>query len=81
MQQRAVRCLVLMLYAAGVLGALWLATRFVLPFSAPFIFAYLIAALMERPVRFLVRHKVRRSPRTRRIGRHDRRIYHRQVGF
>ena len=61
MQQRAVRCLVLMLYAAGVLGALWLATRFVLPFSAPFIFAYLIAALMERPVRFLVRHKVRRS--------------------
>lgn len=61
MQQRAVRCLVLMLYAAGVLGALWFATRFVLPFSAPFIFAYLIAALMERPVRFLVRHRVRRS--------------------
>ena len=61
MQQRAVRCLVLMLYAAGVLGALWLATRFVLPFSAPFLFAYLIAALMERPVKFLVHHKVRRS--------------------
>ena len=41
--------------AAAVAAALWLAARFLLPLLAPFAFSLALAALMEGPVRLLVR--------------------------
>ena len=43
------------LAVAAIGAALWLGTRFVLPLLAPFLFAFALAAAMERPVRLLVR--------------------------
>ena len=47
-------------FALGA-GALWLAARFVLPWTAPFLAAWAFAALLEPAVRFLVRHRWRRG--------------------
>ena len=60
MQQKAVRWLNALIYAAAVVGGFWLALRFVLPWTAPFILAFAVAAVLEIPVRFLVRHRWRR---------------------
>lgn len=60
MQQKAARWLQTLIYSAAALGGGWLAVRFLLPWTAPFILAYLAAALMEPMVRALVRRGVRR---------------------
>lgn len=51
----------LLLYSAGAVGLIWIAVRFLLPWAAPFILAWLIAALLEGPVAFLVRRGWRRG--------------------
>lgn len=61
MQQRLGRYLGVLLYGAGAVGAIWLCVRFLLPWAAPLLLAYAIAALLERPVRFLVRKGWRRT--------------------
>ena len=58
---RLARGLLLILEAAGVVGAVWLLLHFVLPWTAPFLAAWALAALLEGPVRFLVRHRWKRS--------------------
>ena len=50
---RLAKSLSLLLTAAGAVGALWLGARFVLPWTAPFLAAWVMAALLERPVAFL----------------------------
>ncbi len=60
MQQRLGRYIAVLLYAAGAVGALWLTARFLLPWAAPFLVAYAIAALLEVPVRALVKRGWRR---------------------
>ena len=50
MQQKAVRWLNALIYAAAVVGGFWLALRFVLPRTAPFILAFAVAAVLEIPV-------------------------------
>lgn len=62
MRERALRCLEVLAVAATALGALWLLWRFVLPALAPFLMAYLLAALMEPAVRALMRLRLRRAP-------------------
>lgn len=54
MQQRAAKCLSLLLYGAALVGALWLLVRFLLPWMAPFLLAFSLAALLEPAVRLLV---------------------------
>lgn len=49
-----------LLYIAAAVGGVWLLLRFLLPWAAPFLLAFALAALMEVPVRFLVRHKWKR---------------------
>lgn len=61
MEQRARRWLNLALSAAAVVGGLWLTARFLLPWAAPFLLSFAIAALMEPLVRLLVRHGWRRG--------------------
>lgn len=61
MQQRAARYLSYILYAAAAVGGVFLAARFLLPWTAPFLVAYAFAALLEPGVRFLVRHRWRRA--------------------
>lgn len=61
MQQRAERWLRLALIGAAATGGLWLTARFLLPWAAPFLLSFAIAALMEPAVRFLVRHGWRRG--------------------
>ena len=61
MQQRAMRCLSMLLYAAAAVGAIWLTVRFFLPWMAPFLVALALAAAMEPLVRRMVRHGWRRS--------------------
>ena len=61
MQEKLAGYFALLLYAAGTVGIVWLCVRFILPWAAPFIVAYLLAALMELPVGFLVRHGWRRG--------------------
>lgn len=61
MQQRAARWLQALIYSAAAVGGVWLAVRFILPWTAPFILAFAVAALLETPVRALVRHKWRRG--------------------
>ena len=61
MSDRLARGLSLLLTAAGAVGALWLAVRFLLPWTAPFLAAWLLAALLEKPVGFLVRRGWRRG--------------------
>ena len=43
------------------MGAAWLTARFLLPWAAPFLVALALAALLEGPVRFLIRHGWPRS--------------------
>lgn len=61
MQQRALRCFSLLLYMGVAVGAVWLSVKFLLPWGAPFLLAFGLAALLERPVRALVRRGWRRS--------------------
>ena len=50
-----------LLYALAALGLGWLGLRFLLPWSAPFLLSFALAALMEPLVRLLVRHRWRRG--------------------
>ena len=61
MSDRLARGLTLLLTAAGAVGALWLAVRFLLPWTAPFLAAWILAAALEAPVGFLVRRGWRRG--------------------
>jgi len=61
MQQRAAKCFTLLLYGGAVVGAIWLAVRFLLPWGAPFIVAFALAAIYEGAVSSMVRHGWRRS--------------------
>ena len=61
MRARALRCLELLVCAGAALGGGWLLLRFVLPGLAPFLLAYLLAALMEPAVRALGRLRLRRA--------------------
>src|SRR5699024_3971036 len=47
--------------AAAVVGAGWIAVKFVLPAAAPFAAALAIAAVMEPAVRFLCRRGLKRE--------------------
>ena len=61
MQEKLAAYFAILLYSAGAVGLIWLAMRFLLPWAAPFILAWLIAAALEAPVGFLVRRGWRRS--------------------
>lgn len=61
MQQRAARWLAALVYSAAAVGGAWLLVRFVLPWTAPFLLAFAVAAVLEFPVRALVRHGWKRS--------------------
>ena len=61
MREGAQVFLSLLLYAAGALALGWLTLRFLLPWAAPFLLALALAAVLERPVRFLERRGWRRS--------------------
>lgn len=61
MPQKLGRYIAVLLYAAGAVGAIWLAVRFLLPWAAPFIVAYALAAALEIPVRALTRRGWRRT--------------------
>ena len=61
MQQRALRCFSVLLYMGVTVGAVWLSVRFLLPWGAPFLLAFGLAALLEYPVRALVRSGWKRS--------------------
>jgi sporulation integral membrane protein YtvI len=61
MQQGAQKYLLTLAYGLGAVGLLWLLARFLLPWAAPFLLAYGLAALLEAPVGFLLRHGWRRS--------------------
>ena len=61
MQQQAGRWLNRVLTVGAAVGILWLCARFLLPWAAPFLLAFAIAALMEPLVRLLVRHGWRRG--------------------
>ena len=54
MLQRAVRGLGIVLTGAAVLALGWATVRFLLPWTAPLLLSMAIAALMEKPVRYLV---------------------------
>ena len=62
MQQRMRRTLMALAWGAGAVGLIWLTARFLLPWAAPFLLAYAVAALLEIPLRFLLRHGWRRAP-------------------
>ena len=55
MRSWVLRCLEWLVGAAALVGGAWLALRFVLPGLAPFLLAYLLAALTEPAVRALER--------------------------
>ena len=61
MHERLAGYFALLLYSAGAVGLIWLTVRFLLPWAAPFILAWCIAAALEIPVGFLVRRRWRRS--------------------
>lgn len=61
MEQRAARVALILLYCAAAVGALWIFVRFLLPWTAPFLLAFLLSALTEPAVRFLVRRGMPRS--------------------
>ena len=46
MQEKLAGYFALLLYAAGTVGLVWLCVRFILPWAAPFITAYVLAALL-----------------------------------
>ena len=47
MSRRAIQCFTVLLYGAAAAGAIWLAVRFVLPWTAPLLFSVAFAALVE----------------------------------
>lgn len=61
MQEKLAGYFALLLYSAGAVGLIWLAVRFLLPWAAPFILAWALAAALEAPVGFLVRRRWRRG--------------------
>ena len=61
MQQRALRCFSFLLYMGVAVGVVWLSVRFVLPWGAPFLLAFALAAGLEYPVRALTRRGWRRG--------------------
>lgn len=61
MQEKLAGYFALLLYSAGAVGLIWLAVRFLLPWAAPFILAWCLAALLEGPVGFLERRQWRRG--------------------
>lgn len=61
MEQRLLRCLVVLIYGGAAVGAVWLSVRFLLPWGAPFLLAFALAALLELPVRALIQRGWRRS--------------------
>ena len=61
MEKRALRCLELLVIAGALLGGGWVLLRFVLPGLAPFLLAWLLAALTEPVVRALTRLRIRRA--------------------
>lgn len=61
MEQRAARFVYICLCCAAGVGAVWLFVRFLLPWTAPFLVAFVLAALMEPAVRFLTGKGVRRG--------------------
>ena len=64
MQEKLAGYFALLLYAAGTVGLVWLCVRFILPW-APFITAYLLAALLEKARGLFSRHGWRRARRRR----------------
>lgn len=62
MQHKALKYLTTLLYGAAAVGIIWLAARFLLPWAAPFILAYAVAALLEPPLGYLLRRGWRRAP-------------------
>lgn len=62
MQQRMRKTLTALAWGAAGVGLVWLTARFLLPWAAPFLLAYAAAALLEIPLRFLLRHGWRRAP-------------------
>ena len=62
MERRAIRCFSFLLYMGVAVAAVWLSVRFLLPWGAPFLLAFALAALLEIPVRALVRRGWRRRP-------------------
>lgn len=62
MQHKVLKYLAVLLYGAGAVGAIWLMVRFLLPWAAPFLLAYAVAALLELPMGYLLRHGWRRAP-------------------
>ena len=61
MQEKLAAYFAVLLYSAGAVGLIWLGVRFLLPWAAPFILAWLLAAALEAPVGFLQRRGWRRS--------------------
>jgi len=61
LQQKAAKWLQALIYSAAAVGGAWLAARFLLPWTAPFLLAFSAAALLEPAVRALVRRGWRRS--------------------
>lgn len=61
MHQKAAGWLNILIYTVVTLGGAWLALHFVIPWTSPFILAFAVAALLEMPVRLLVRHGWRRG--------------------
>ncbi len=61
MQQKAAKWLLALIYSAAAVGGVWLAVRFLLPWTAPFLLAFSAAALFEPVVRTLMRHGWRRG--------------------
>lgn len=53
-ENRHLRFLLRLLYAALALAGLWLALRFLLPWLLPFLLAFSLAALLEPAVRLLM---------------------------
>ena len=61
MHQKAAGWLNILIYTVVTLGGAWLTLRFVIPWTSPFILAFAVAAILEMPVRLLVRHGWRRA--------------------
>lgn len=61
MEQRAARFVLILLYCAAGVGAVWIFVRFLLPWTAPFLVAFVLAALMEPAVKALTKRGVRRG--------------------
>lgn len=61
MSQRALKCFSLLLYGAAAVGGVWLAVRFLLPWTAPVLVAFGYAALAEPAVGALHRRGLPRG--------------------